>query len=259
MSRALRQHWPEYLIEACLLGLFMLSASLFGVLLEHPSSPVRHALPSAWTRRLLMGLAMGSTAVALVYSPIGKRSGAHFNPAVTLSFLRLHKVRPVDALFYVAAQFAGAALGMLATDLFLHRWLADPAIRHVATLPGPPGLAPAFAAEVAISFVLMRVVLSSASRPRLERWTGLFAGLLVATWITIEAPISGMSMNPARSFGSALVERRWPELWIYFTAPVLGMLLAAEFHRRRRGDGGSYCAKLHHRNTQRCIFCGANS
>jgi len=259
MTRALRLHWPEYLIEACLLGLFMLSASSFGVLLEHPRSPVRAALPSDFLRRALMALAMGSTAVMLVYSRIGKRSGAHFNPAVTLSFLRLHKVRTEDALFYVAAQFAGGVCGMLLADLFLHEWLADPAVAFVATRPGPHGVAVAFAAELAISFVLMQVVLASSSHPRTERFTGLFAGALVATWITFEAPLSGMSMNPARSFGSALVQRSAADLWIYFTAPVLGMLLAAELRARVLRAPAPHCAKLHHQNPERCIFCGANS
>ena len=77
------------------------------------------------------------------------------------------------------------------------------------------------------------------------------------TYISVEAPLSGMSMNPARTFGSALAARLWTALWVYFTAPLVGMLLAAELYRRTRGPERVYCAKYHHRNTQRCIFnCG---
>ena len=76
-AAALRRHWPEYLIEAFLLGAFMVSALGFTVLLEHPGSPVRAALPDALVRRALMGCAMGATAISLVYSPLGQRSGAH--------------------------------------------------------------------------------------------------------------------------------------------------------------------------------------
>src|SRR5215470_9246544 len=109
---AVLQHWPEYLIEAIGLGLFMLSACLFVTLLEHPNSPVRQTVTEPFVRRIPMGLAMGLTAVGLVYSPWGQRSGAHFNPSVTLTFWRLGKVTFWDAVFYVAAQFVGALAGV---------------------------------------------------------------------------------------------------------------------------------------------------
>ena len=105
------QHWPEYLMEAAGLGLFMISACVFGTLLEHPASPVRAGrCPTPLVRRVLMGLAMGLTAIAIIYSPWGQRSGAHMNPAVTLTFLRLGKVAPADAVFYVAGAVRSAAI-----------------------------------------------------------------------------------------------------------------------------------------------------
>src|SRR5262245_30626804 len=85
---ALRKHWPEYLLEGLELGLFMISACVFVVLLEYPGSPVHQALPDPTLRRVLIGLAMGLTAISIIYSPFGQRSGAHFNPSVTLTFLR---------------------------------------------------------------------------------------------------------------------------------------------------------------------------
>ena len=85
-ASASSRHWPEYLMEAALLGLFMISACAFTVLLEFPGSPVRQAVPDPGIRRFLTGLAMGTTAIALIYSPWGKQSGAHFNPAMTLTF-----------------------------------------------------------------------------------------------------------------------------------------------------------------------------
>jgi catechol 2,3-dioxygenase-like lactoylglutathione lyase family enzyme len=108
-----------------------------------------------------------------------------------------------------------------------------------------------------ISFVLMSVVLTTSNAEGLARFTGLFAGALVAAYITIEAPLSGMSMNPARTLASALGAHMWRAFWIYFLAPPLGMLLAAEVYRRRTGPGGVICAKLHHASRRRCIFkCG---
>ena len=101
---------------------------------------------------------------------------------------------------------------------------------------------------------LSTVILNISNTRNLARYTGLFAGALVATYIALESPISGMSMNPARTFGSAYSAHIWTALWIYFTAPPLGMLLAAELYVRLRGARRVYCAKLHHANSQRCIF-----
>ena len=120
-----QRHWPEYTIEAALLGLFMVSACLFSVLLFYPEWPGVRSIPDFFARRVLMGLAMGSTAIALNYSAWGKQSGAHYNPAVTLTFTRLGKVAPWDAAAYVAAQFIGAVVGVMAARSLLQMMLAD--------------------------------------------------------------------------------------------------------------------------------------
>ncbi len=254
MIERLRQHAPEYLMEAAGLGLFMISAATFATLLEHPLSPVRQSLPDAFVRRALMGLAMGSTAVALIYSAIGARSGAHLNPATTLTFYRLGRVHPTDAAGYVVAQFIGGLAGIALAALALGPRLMVPTVNYVATRPGMWGTGAAFAAEMVITFVLMTVILHVSNHPRWSRYTGICAGLLVATYITVEAPISGMSMNPARSFGPALLAGDVATLWIYFIAPPLGMLMAAELFVRTIGIERVLCAKLHHHTTARCIF-----
>src|SRR3990172_2418621 len=219
MLDALRRHWPEYVMEAAGLGMFMISAGTFGTILEYPGSPAHQAIADP--------------------------------------FLRLGKIEPWDALFYIAAQFAGGVAGVLLVTLALGQSFANPPVLYVATIPGPGGPAIAFLAEVAISFVLMFAVLVTTNTESLARHTGLFAGVLVAIYIIAEAPISGMSMNPARTFGSALPAQLWQALWIYFTAPPIGMLLAAETYLRSIGPRGAICAKLHHHNDKRCIFrCG---
>jgi aquaporin Z len=254
---ALRRHWPEYLMEAGGLGLFMISAGLFATMLWYPGSPLAEALPDGMMRRMLMGLAMGLTATLIIYSPWGQRSGAHINPAVTLTFWRLGKVATWDAIFYVAAQFTGGLLGVLALARLLGAAFAEPPVAYVATMPGPGGVTVALVAEVVISFGLMSIVLFATNTPRLMRFTGLFAGLLVATYITFEAPLSGMSMNPARTLASALPGGLWHALWIYFVGPIGGMLLAVEAYRLIRRTPEVICAKLNHHTHQRCIFyCG---
>jgi aquaporin Z len=200
-----------------------------------------------------MGIAMGGTAIAIIYSRFGARSGAHMNPATTLTFARLGKVAPRDAAAYVAAQFAGGLIGLAAAALALQPWIADPAVRYVATVPGAWGAAAAFAAEVVISFLLMTAVLTLSNGPH-ARFTGLAAGVCVALFILVEAPISGMSMNPARSFAPAILSHDLSAIWIYFAAPLTGMFAAAELFARRRGLQQVYCARLNHSGPARCIF-----
>lgn len=253
LARSLRAHWPEVLIEAGGLGLFMVSAGVFATLLYSSRSPLAGHLPEGLLRAALMGLAMGATAISLIYSPWGRRSGAHFNPSVTLTFLRLGKIEPADALLYIGAQAAGGVFGVLLVRMLFGAAFTQAPVRFVATVPGAAGIGVAFAAEVAISALLMTAVLWI-SNSRFGRFTGLAAGALVALCITFEAPLSGMSMNPARSFASALPSGIWDGFWIYLIAPPLGMLLAAEGYRAFRGLSRVYCAKLHHSNDHRCIF-----
>src|ERR1700758_5537067 len=251
---ALKTHWPEYLMESAELALFMISACVVTTVLEHPASPLNGILPSPFTRRLITGLAMGLTLLALIHSKWGKRSGAHMNPAFTLMFLRLGKVEAWDAAFYAISQFAGGVVGVLISLLLLGPRLAHPNVNFAATQPGMSGILVGFAAELLISFVLALTVLVVSNDSKLSRFTPYFAASLVAAYITFEAPFSGMSMNPARTLGSAIPAHAFHGLWIYFTAPPLAMLIAAEAYVRVRSARAVYCAKLNHHNTVPCIF-----
>lgn len=252
-----RLHWREWLIEAGGLGLFMVSAGLFGTLLFSSASPLAPVLPTPLARRALMGLAMGATAAALIYSPWGRRSGAHFNPATTWTFFRLGKVERADAIAYPAAQIAGGLAGVLFVAALLGEAFTARPVAWVATRPGRFGAGVAFAAEVAIAALMMLVVLFISNRPRIARFTGLAAATLVFLYITFEDPLSGMSLNPARSLASILPSGDLTGLWIYLSAPLVGMLGAAELYRRLPGHWPVLCAKLHHDETTPCPFrCG---
>ncbi|HEU4343906.1 MAG TPA: aquaporin, partial [Candidatus Binatia bacterium] len=185
---ALKHHWPEYIIEAAGLGLFMMSAFAFGTILEHPASPIHQAISSPLLRRFLMGLAMGLTAISIIYSPWGKQSGAHINPSTTLTFFRLGKMARWDAVFYVAFQFLGGLVGASLAAIGLAAWASHPSVNYVITIPGAAGAAAAFVAEIVITFILMTVILHVSNNARLHKLTGICAGALVATYITIEAP-----------------------------------------------------------------------
>jgi aquaporin Z len=254
--RAIQEHWPEYLMEAWGLGMFMVSAGLFATLLEYPQSAAHQALADPTLRRALMGLAMGLTAIGIIYSPWGQQSGAHINPAVTLTFLRLGKVAKWDAVFYIAAQFLGGTLGVLLVATLLGEAFADIPVRYVATVPGSAGVWIAFGAEVVIAGGLMFTILLVMNSKRYARLTGVSAGVLVAIYITFEAPLSGMSINPARTFASGAPGGVWEHAWIYFTAPLLGMLAGAELYRVVKRRASIKCAKLDHTEHKRCIHCG---
>jgi aquaporin Z len=253
--QSLREHYPEYLIEGWALGMFMLSAGVVTTMIE-AHTPLRQALVDADLRRALTGIAMGLTAIALIYSPWGKRSGAHLNPAVTLTFLRLGHIAPWDAAFYIVAQCLGGMLGVILSYSLLHEALAQPPVSFVATVPGTHGVLVALLAEFVISFLMMAMILRVSNSTRHMRLTGLFAGLLVATWITLEGPFSGMSMNPARTLASAVPSGIWTGFWIYLLAPIAAMQAAGWIHVLRRGDKSVACSKLLHTDDQRCIHCG---
>lgn len=250
-------HWPNYVIEAALLGTFMLAACTAVVVLEHPVSPLRRRLSGGHVRRAIVGVLMGVTAIALIHSPWGRRSGAHMNPAVTLTFLALGKIAPRDSVGYVAGQFLGGLAGVGAARLLLGRAVMHGSIACAATLPGRRGTHAAWLGEFAIGFTMMSMVLLTTNRPDTAPYTGVLAGTLVALFIAFEAPLSGMSMNPARTLASAVHARRFQGLWVYFTAPPLAMLGAAALYTSVEGSSAVRCAKLDHSGHEPCPFrCG---
>jgi len=231
MTERFKRHWREYLMEAAGLAGFVVGASLLTVFLEHPEMPVMRSWLGDYPmwRRVPLGIILGAYITGVVYL-FGKRSGAHINPAVTWAFFRLGKIGFTDAVFYTLAQFAGAVAAAQITKLALGDFYADPPIRYVVTEPAKWDMsgAAAFGAEFFISFVLMLACLVAANSRRLEKLVAPITGFLIAVYLIVETPYSGMSLNPARSFGSALAANEWRYWWIYFIAPPLAMLLASE-------------------------------
>ncbi len=231
MLDALRTHWRAYMMEAAGLAGFIIVASAVTTLLDHPDLFVMRGELGNYPllRRIPLALVMG-VYIAAISRMCGERSGAHINPAVTLAFFRLDKIDRCSACFYVIAQFVGAIFGALLMTFVLGSLYEHPSIHHVTTSPGAGANAieKAFIAEFIISFILMLVILIAISSKRLKQHAAVIIGVLLAIYLVFETPYSGMSMNPARSFGSAFAAGHWRDLWIYFTAPVLAMLLAAE-------------------------------
>jgi aquaporin Z len=241
-------------MEAAELGLYMFLACAFATLLQHPASPVRQFVTSSFARRALYGVAMGTTVIVLLTTPWGEQSGGHINPAITLTFYRLGKVDFWDALFYAASQFSGAICGVVIAAFVLGGAPGHIAVRYAVTAPGTYGEAGAFIGEMTISIILMITILFATNSRKLARYTPYFVGALLVLFYAFETPLSGMSMNAARTFGSALYAGYWHAIWIYFIAPTLGMFFAAEVFLRIRGGAPPFCAKLNHFNDKRCIF-----
>lgn len=255
LSRALQDHWPEYCIEAAGLGIFMITAGVVVSLMQAPMLPFSTLIENALLRRTIIAAVMGLTAIALIYSPWGQRSGAHFNPAVTLTFFRLGKLTPWDAFFYVLAQFLGGLGGVVVVAFILKASFTDPPVRYVATTPGIGGWAIALLTEFLLALGMMSMVLWTSNTKHLAQLTGLFAGVLVTTYIIVAAPLSGMSMNPARTFASALPSHIWTAFWIYYFAPPLGMLSAAELYLNlTKRHPKTLCGKLCPNSETPCLF-----
>lgn len=227
---ALRRHWTHYGAEALGLAFFVSCAGLLTMLVEHPASAVHRALPdSEVLRRAVVGAGLGLVLVVIIYCPWGKRSGAHINPAVTLAFWQLGKIRAADALWYVVAQLAGALAAAQTLKYLFGDWYAHPAVKYTVTQPAsaaPRAVLVAFAAEFVICFLMMLLTLVALHSARLKKWTGWLLGALLALYVVVETPLSGMSLNPARTLGTAVAAGRYQGLWVYWVAPPLAMWLA---------------------------------
>lgn len=251
---ALRTHWREYLMEATELALFMLCVCAAGTLLYERDSPLnRFGIPGV-TKSVLMGVAIASASYMIIRSPFGRRSGAHFNPALTFAYFGLGRVHRWDALAYIVAQFIGGVLGVCVSRSLLGTRLADLPVLYVVTLPGRHGYPLTFLTEFVMSFLVMEVVLVVSNHRRLAKYSPLFVAFMTVFNYAICTSIAGYSVNPARSFSSALFAHIWHGIWLYFAAPGFGMLAAAILYRRVRGDDRVYCAKVFHDLRSVCPF-----
>ncbi len=249
----MRLHWAEYGAEFAGVAVMLLIGLSAVTLNFADGSPVPDWLPNEHVRRLITGTIFAGGATAVVYSPLGKRSGAHLNPAVTLAFYRLGKIARLDAAAYLVAQVAGAIAG---SSLVLAMWGGRAASVDVgATLPGTGGPAAATVAEVVITFLLVTLILNFVDRVPIAPYTGIAAGALVALLVFVEGPVSGTSLNPARSLAPAILIVDYRFIWIYLGAPLIGALLAVWLFTRSRTT--TVCAKLYHPDAGDCIFACA--
>lgn len=202
------------------------------------------------------GGVVAATGAVLAYSRWGQQPGAHFNPAATLTFYLLGKVRGWDTLFYIVFQTLGAAAGLLAAALCFGEALRLPPVDWIATYPTGMRTALPFLAELLASFAVMSMILAMGDTGRRGRYNGLAAAGTSFLLSLFAVSASGFSLNPARSLVTAIPSGHWNGVWIYLLAPPSGMVLAAFVNRRVVPLPPMLCAKLVHDTSARCIHCG---
>ena len=247
-------HWPEYGAELLGTG-FLVFVGLSAVVFDFGTGlPMSTWISNHSTRLLITGLIFAGSGSLVAISPFGKLSGAHINPSVSLAFWVQGKMHIHDLFGYVLAQFLGATIGETLLVLVWRSYSAS--VRNGMTLPGvgyPLWLV--FLAEAVLTFLLVLLIFVFVSSHRLMHWTPLMNWLLVATMVWQEAPISGTSLNPARSFGPALLSWYWNDQWLYFIAPPLGALIAVGVYRLLAvGERDVLTAKLFHVSHYRSVF-----
>jgi aquaporin Z len=186
------------------------------------SSPVAQVIPSIAARRALTGALFGATGTTIALSKVGKVSGAHINPVVSLAFWA-EKALPIKNLMaYIASQLAGAVVGSVP----LLAWGAmGKSVDFAATQPGSAGTLAAFAGEMGTTFVLIVGLLGFVDHRRLRKFTPFIFPPMYAFMVWIEAAYSGTSTNPARSLGPDVITLAWHSYWLYWAAPVAGTVL----------------------------------
>lgn len=220
--------WQTYLSELIGTALLVGVGVSFVILDFGAGSPVVAALPDAGLRRLITGFLFGATGATIAISHVGKISGAHINPVVTLAFYLKGKISRCDTIGYILAQFVGAVLGSIPLLLWGRQ---GSSINFGITEPGN-GITiwAALGGEIITTICLIVGLLIFLGHKRLRHFTPLLFPFLYAIMVYFEAPISGTSTNPARSLGPAVISGVWSGWWIYFVGPLIGMFLGVALH-----------------------------
>jgi aquaporin Z len=258
MTQSRVPHLAEYASEFFGTALMMAIGVGAITLMWSTGSPMRDVIHSDGLRRLVTGIMFAGGATLVVLSPLGQRSGGHLNPAVTLAFWWKGQVTTPDALAYVVAQILGALLGV--GVVIAAAGTSARTVQFGMTSPGEGFSVPVvFGSEILITFLLVFLILYSVNNQRFAPKTPYLAGSLVAFLVFVEAPISGTSLNPARSLAPALLMNSFQDQWLYWIAPLIGALAAVKlFGAVIAKSEQSGCAKLFHTERYRCIFlnCG---
>jgi aquaporin Z len=216
--------WRPFLSEAVGTALLVLIGLSLVIIMFGTGSPMPSVLPNERLRRLITGFLFGTTGALIALSPVGRVSGAHINPAVTLGFRFMRKLEWRVAVGYIVAQLIGGIVGCVP----LLAWGAlGRSVSFGATTPGAGySTLSALLGEVATTFTMVALLTLFLGFRRIRPFTPAIFPPLYSVMVFLEAPISGTSTNPARSLGPSVVSGEWAGWWIYWVGPLIGMSLA---------------------------------
>jgi aquaporin Z len=216
--------WRVFISEAIGTGLLVLVGLSLVILMFGTGSPMSTLLPNEGLRRLITGFLFGTTGALIALSPVGKVSGAHINPVVTLGFRFMGKLETRVTFGYIVAQLIGAIIGCVP----LLAWGAmGKSVAFGATTPGQGySEMSALFGEVITTFTMVTLLTVFLAFRRIRPFTPAIFPPLYGIMVFLEAPISGTSTNPARSLGPSVVSGEWAGWWVFWAGPFLGMLAA---------------------------------
>jgi aquaporin Z len=219
-----RLPWAHLVSELVGTAVLVLVGLSLVILMFGDGSPMARLVPSEGLRRLITGFLFGTTGASIALSPVGKVSGAHINPVVTLGFRLMGKLDLRTTLGYVAAQLIGAVVGSLPLLLWGEMGRS---VAFGATVPGAGyPLSTVFLGEVVTTFAMVTLLAFFLGFRRLRPYTPAIFPPLYAIMVWAESPISGTSTNPARSLGPSVISGQWQGWWLYWAGPVVGTILA---------------------------------
>jgi aquaporin Z len=209
-------------------------------------SPIKALLPDAGARRAVTGFLFGCTGCLITLSPVGRISGAHINPIVSIAFRLRKRMMTRHMLGYIAAQLIGSILGAWPLLLWGEKGAS---VGYGATIPMAGAMPAAFAGEIITSFLLIAGIFFFSGHRRLRRFTPFLMPPLYCIMVGIEGGLSGTSTNPARSLGPSVVSGIWTGWWLFWLAPVIGACLAVWFFKLPILKWWKVLPKLRHRRT----------
>ncbi|MCW2835433.1 MAG: aquaporin family protein [Nocardioides sp.] len=217
-------HLSEWGAELAGTAILVFVALSNATVLFHPGWVFEDWIPSESARRVLLGTVFVAGLTTIARSPLGRLSGAHLNPAVTLAFWITGHVHPHDLVGYWAAQLTGGALGAFALRIAWGQTAAD--IDYGAITPEVAPWAGVLVEALMVGLVVC-AVFGCLSTHALVRWTPLVAGTVVTLNYWLGAPFTHSGLNPARTLGPNLVTGQWQDWWVYVVGPLAGAALVA--------------------------------
>ncbi len=252
-QREFLSHSPEYAAEFAGTAFLVFCVVAAVAVMFAPASPVLHFIPSARLRLFVTGSMLGGAGSLVAVTPLGRISGAHLNPAISLGFFAEGKMQLQDLFGYVIAQLAGGVIGAWAGAAAANGF--GEAVHEALNVPAR-GLSNwgATGAEIVGTFCLAFIIFEMLSSRKWMRWTPLVVVGVASVIVGIDGNFSGASLNPARSFGPACIEHQWSSFWVYVIGPSMGGLLAGILHRFMPRPART--GKLFHDRHYRSIFTG---